>query len=358
MRPIPLLCTLSTLLFSQVEACTGIKLVAQDGTIVHGRTLEFGKPLNTSIAFIPRNYDFIGTHPMGPGLKFKSKYAVVGAIAFDEISVLDGINEKGLSVGTFYFPGFASYADITAENQPRALSPTEFPNWVITQFATVDEVKAALSSVVIAPTPLKSWENQPPPFHYIVFDLTGKCLVIEPLKGELVTFDNPLGVFTNSPEFPWHVTNLRNYVNLSVTNPPPMELEGLKFSAFGHGAGMVGLPGDFTPPSRFVRAAIFSQVSAPPQNTEDAILQVFHVLNQFDIPKGALRGTLNGKTYYDYTLLTSARDPHNLKYYFNCYEDQSIRMVHLKAFDPNGKAVKKFPMTGQEKITDISSLLK
>ncbi len=155
MRPIPLLCTLSTLLFSQVEACTGIKLVAQDGTIVHGRTLEFGKPLNTSIAFIPRNYDFIGTHPMGPGLKFKSKYAVVGAIAFDEISVLDGINEKGLSVGTFYFPGFASYADITAENQPRALSPTEFPNWVITQFATVDEVKAALSSVVIAPTPLK-----------------------------------------------------------------------------------------------------------------------------------------------------------------------------------------------------------
>ncbi len=182
--------------------------------------------------------------------------------------------------------------------------------------------------------------------------------MIEPLKGELVTFDNPLGVFTNSPEFPWHVTNLRNYVNLSVTNPPPMELEGLKFSAFGHGAGMVGLPGDFTPPSRFVRAAIFSQVSAPPQNTEDAILQVFHVLNQFDIPKGALRGTLNGKTYYDYTLLTSARDPHNLKYYFNCYEDQSIRMVHLKAFDPNGKAVKKFPMTGQEKITDISSLLK
>lgn len=339
-------------------ACTGIKLVANDGSTVHGRTLEFGKPIDTSIAFIPRGYPFVGTPPQGKGLNFKAKYAVIGAIAFDEISILDGINEKGLSVGTFYFPGFAGYTETTSENRSKSLSPTEFPNWIITQFATVEEVRAALPSVVIAPTPLKDWENAPPPLHYVVFDLSGKSIVIEPVAGQLKIYDNPLGILTNSPEFPWHMTNLRNYIHLSTTNPAPIEIDGVKLSAFGHGAGMMGMPGDFTPPSRFVRAALYSHAADIPENIDEAILQVFHVLNQFDIPKGALRGTEEGKTYYDYTLLTSARDPHNLRYYFKNYEDQSIRVVDLKAFDFNGKSVKRLPVTGKEKITDISSLLK
>jgi Penicillin V acylase and related amidases len=124
----------------EINACTGIKLTPKDGSIVHGRTLEFGVPLDSSIAVIPRGYEFIGTTPKGSGLSYSVKYGAVGAVLFDDMAILDGINEKGLAVGTFFFPGFALYASITDENQARALSPSEFPHWIVTQFANVDEV--------------------------------------------------------------------------------------------------------------------------------------------------------------------------------------------------------------------------
>ena len=105
-----------------VEACTGIKLIAKDGSLVHGRTLEFGVKINASVAVIPKNYEFVGTTSQGPGLAYRSKYGAVGAIAYGKPALLDGINEQGLAVGTFYFPGFAGYSDITAQNQSQALS--------------------------------------------------------------------------------------------------------------------------------------------------------------------------------------------------------------------------------------------
>ena len=144
---------------ASMDACTGIKLKAKDGSVVHGRTLEFGIPVHVTTAVVPRNYEFKATTPNGPGLTYKSKYAAVGAIAFDNVAILDGMNEKGLSVGTFYFPTFAGYTQTTAENQPKSLSPVDFPNWIVTQFATVEEVKAALPNVVIAPTVVKAWGN-------------------------------------------------------------------------------------------------------------------------------------------------------------------------------------------------------
>lgn len=339
-------------------ACTGLKLVAQDGTTVHGRTLEFGRPVPTSVAIIPRGYSFTGTHPSGPGIEFQAKYAVVGAIAFDELSILDGINEKGLSVGTFYFPGFADYAPATEQNRPNSLSPTEFPNWLVTQFATLDEVKEALANIAIVATPLKSWDNSTPPFHYIVYDKAGNSLVIEPIKGQLIVHDNKLGVITNAPSFDWHLANLRNYIHLTPENISPVTIDGITFAPFGHGSGMVGIPGDFTPPARFVRAAAYSLASLKPENSTEAIFQLFHVLNQFDIPKGALRESHGEAALYDYTLMTSARDPQNLRFYFKSYEDQSIKMVDLNRFDLGAKTVKKLPIGGKETIKDLSSQLK
>ena len=216
----PVLISLLLLLSAlKVDACTGIKLIAKDGSIVHGRTLEFGLPIESSIAVIPRGIQFVGTTPMGPGLSYTVKYATVGAVLFGDMAVLDGINEKGLAVGTFFFPGFAEYASITDENQAQALSPSEFPHWIVTQFASVDEVKKALTNVFIAPTLVRGWGNQPPPFHYIVYDLSGKCLVIEPLNGQLTTYDNPLGVFTNSPTFDWHLTHLRGGTSRRFHSP-------------------------------------------------------------------------------------------------------------------------------------------
>lgn len=343
---------------SMLDACTGIKLVAKDGAIVHGRTLEFGRKIEMSVAFIPRGYAFKGTTPKGEGLSYTAKYAALGGIAFNAPSILDGINEKGLSIGVFYFPGFAGYTDTTSENQSKSLSPLEFGNWVLTQFASVDEVKAALKDVVISPTVDNHWGTAPPPFHYIVIDKKGNGLVIEPINGELKTYENKLGVFTNSPTFDWHMTNLRNYINLKAVNTPPLVIDGVEFASFGQGAGLVGLPGDFTPPSRFVRAAIFEVAGIPVENAEKAVFQAFHILNQFDIPVGAVREVIDGVTYTDFTMFTSVRDPQALKYYFKDYENSAIRVVDFSKFDPNGKKILSTEIGGKQVVTDITKELK
>jgi choloylglycine hydrolase len=344
---------------TNIEACTGIKLVAKDGNIVTGRTLEFGVQVDTSIAVVPRGYKFTGTTPNGDGLTYTTKYASVGAIAYGHPQIMDGMNEKGLVVGTFYFPGFAGYSEINKENQAKALSPVDFPNWLLTQFATLEEVKAALPSVVIAPTVVKEWGPTPAPFHYIVYDKKGNALVIEPVDGAFTTYENnDLGVFTNSPTFDWHMTNLRNFINLTPFNVKPLDIRGLILAPFGQGSGMVGLSGDFTPPSRFVRAAIYSVTAVPSKDANEAVFQAFHILNQFDIPVGVAREVINGVTYSDYTLVTSVKDPQSLKYYFKTYEDQNLKVVDLSKFDLNAKDLLTAKTASAQKAQDISSQLK
>lgn len=349
---------LSIVLGSKVVACTGMQLTAKDGSIVHGRTLEFGTQIVVSAAVIPRGYAFTGTTPLGKGLQYKAKYGAVGAMMFNEPALADGINEKGLSVGTFYFPGFAGYSQITPENQAKALAPTEFPNWIITQFSTVDEVKEALATVVIVPTKLKNWGDIAPPFHYIVYDRSGKCVVIEPQDGKLLAYDNSFGVITNSPPFHWHMTNLRNFINLRTANAPPLFVRGVELAPLGQGSGMMGLPGDFTPPSRFVRAAVFSYTAIASNTAPEAVLQMFHLLNQFDIPVGIAREVVQGVTHSDYTMATCVRDPQALKYYLRTYQDQTIRVVDLNAFNLDEKKIKSLTPSGQQVIIDISSNLK
>lgn len=339
-------------------ACTGIQLKALDGSYVSGRTLEFGIPLDVSAIIVPRNYEFKGTLPDGSaGMTYRSKYAAVGGAMFGADDIADGVNEKGLVVGDFYFQNYAAYAPVTAENKSHALSPTDFSNWIITQFATVDEVKKALTSVVIVGTTPKGWPLLPP-FHYVVYDKSGKSIVIEPINGKLKVYNNPIGVMTNSPTFSWHMTNLANYVNLSPINSVSPSIDGHTLQQFGQGSGLHGLPGDFTSPSRFVRAAFVSASAVPVANVDLAVLQVFHILNQFDIPVGAVRDVHNGKTSEDQTLMTSVKDPINSKYYFRTYADQEIKVIDLKKFDLNAKTIKRINLAGTQPINDVSNTAK
>lgn len=340
--------------FNSVFACTGLQLKAKDGSFVNGRTVEFGINLNLSGLMVPRNFAFKGTLPDGSsGLSYTSKYAAIGGGMFDENAIADGINEKGLAIADFYFPGYAEYAKITPENKNKALSPTEFSNWILTQFATVDEVKQGIKSVVIAPSIPKGWPALPP-FHYIIYDKTGKSIVIEPIKGQLKVHDNPIGVFTNSPTFDWHMTNLANYVNLSPINAPTKNIDSLTLQQFGQGSGAHGLPGDFTSPSRFIRSAFFSSTAIPVDNAERAVFQAFHILNQFDIPMGSVRSKEGNSIISELTLATVVHDLQNLKFYFRTYDDQSIKMISLAAFDLNDKAIKRFNMNGTQTVVDIS----
>ena len=166
--------------------------------------------------------------------------------------------------------------------------------------------------------------------HFFIQDKSGKSIAVEPVGGTLKVHDAPLGVMTNAPTYDWHMTNLANYINLSPKDVEQAKLGNTTLSAFGSGTGMLGLPGDFTPPSRFVRAVMFSQAATPNKTAEEAVLSAFHILNQCDIPKGSVINAAVGEPTPEITEWTSANDLKNLRWYFRTFQDQSIRMVDLK----------------------------
>jgi choloylglycine hydrolase len=315
-------------------ACTGISLHAKDGAAIRGRTLEFGFPMQSNVIVVPAGTEMSGTLPDGgKGLVYTSRHTVVGANAFHLPVIIDGINDQGLSVGLFYFPNYAKYTDVTAENASHAIAPHEFGMWVLANFATIDEVKGGLKDIVVVPTPargLGSAQGMVAPAHFFIQDKTGKSIAVEPVDGTLKVHDAPLGVMTNAPTYDWHMTNLQNYINLSVKDVESAKMGPLTLKAFGSGSGLHGVPGDFTPPSRFVRAAIFSQSAAANDTAQDAVLSAFHILNQFDIPKGAVQNSAVGGTAEEITEWTSVADLKNLRWYFRTFGDQAIRMVDLK----------------------------
>jgi choloylglycine hydrolase len=340
-----------------VQACTGIRLTAKDGTVVHARTMEFAIDILSEVMMVPRGYARTGTTPDGKkGLKWKAKYASVGLNGVGLPILFDGLNEKGLAAGMFYFPASARYMPYTAATAGKTIAQWEVPSWILENFASVEEVKANIGGIVVPAVVFGGW-GFAPEAHYIVHDASGKSIVIEYTGGKLNVYDNPLGVLTNSPAFDWHMTNLRNYVNFSMTNVPPVKLGSIKLEPFGQGSGMLGLPGDFTPPSRFVRAVAFSQSVFTPKTGNDAVLEAFHVLNQFDIPKGAAREhekDAHGNILADYTIWTAASDLKAKQYFFRTYENSQIRMVDLMKMNLDAKDIVKISIKGDEIIKPLN----
>lgn len=318
---------------SRAVACTGIRVEAEDGSIIYARTLEFGINLQSQILVLPRQYEFVGTTASGkPGLTWKSKFAAVGMNAYDSDLLIDGVNEHGLAAGGFYMPGFAEYQTINPGEESQAIAPWEVITWILTNFTNVDEVRAALPGIKVAAAPFDE-RHGVPPLHFITHDESGNSLVIEYVDGKLYTYANPIGVITNSPTFDWHVTNLRNYVNLTANNVPPVALDGLRLSQLGQGSGLKGLPGDFTPPSRFVRAVALSQDANRGQTGVESVREAFHILDSFDIPRGVVRPSEGEREPYEYTQWTSASDLKSRTYYFHTYDNRRVRSVELTKFN-------------------------
>lgn len=172
--------------------------------------------------------------------------------------------------------------------QPRlinSITAIDVVHFILTQFATIDEVREGMSKVRVVPVVEESLGIYVEA-HFMVTDPQGRSIVIEFFDGEMKIFENPLGVLTNAPTFDWHMTNLRNYVNLSVVAIPNKKIEDLDFSALGGGSGMIGLPGDFTPPSRFVRATAYSQTARPTQSSNETIYELFRILDSFNVGVG------------------------------------------------------------------------
>jgi choloylglycine hydrolase len=337
-------------------ACTGIQLIAEDGTVVDARTMEFSIDIHSDLIMVPRGYSRVGSTPDGKeGLQWKAKYASVGLNGVGKPFLFDGINEKGLAAGLFYFPTSAEYMAYAAADAGRTLAPWELGSWMLENCGSVEEVKANIGTIVVPAVVYEGW-GFAPEVHFVVHDASGKSVVIEYVGGKLHVYDNPLGVVTNSPSFDWHMTNLRNYVNFSMTNVPAVKLGSMSLQPFGQGSGMLGLPGDFTPPSRFVRAVAFSQSALPARTGKEAVLEAFHILNQFDIPKGAAREEKkdeHGNILADYTLWTSVGDLKAKQYYLRTYENSQIRMVDLMKMNLDGKEMVTISIKGEETIKQL-----
>lgn len=358
MRALGLACTLvaaAAAVFgsSTACACTGITLRAKDGSVVYARTMEFGHDFNSQAIVVPRGYAFTGSAPAGEGMSWSTKYALVGANGLQMPIVLDGMNEQGLTCGLFYFPGFAGYQEVTPADAPRTIAPWELPGWILSKFSNVEEVRAGLPEIRVAAVKLPAWDMVPPA-HFIVHDAAGNCLVIEYVNGQLNLFDNPIGVITNSPTFDWHLTNLRNYVNLSSANASPHELDGVKLEQFGQGSGMLGLPGDFTPPSRFVRAVAFSHAAIPGDTGPAAIEQAFHILDNFDIPYGTVRSPGAQQVEDEITEWTTASDTQARRFYFHTHGNRRVRMIDLTRMNLDAKEIVTLPMDQQPDVQDLT----
>ncbi|HIW97045.1 MAG TPA: choloylglycine hydrolase family protein [Candidatus Tidjanibacter gallistercoris] len=315
----------------ETEACTGITLKAADGAYVVARTIEWGgSNLNSQYVVVPRGFVQRSLTPSGTdGMEFTARYGYVGMSVEQKEFVAEGLNEAGLSAGLFYFPGYGAYEAFDAAKKAASISDLQLVPWILGSCKDVEEVKAAVQQVhVIAAYPDAST------VHWRFADASGRQLVLEIIDGRPMFYENELGVLTNAPGFTWQLTNLNNYVNLYPGAAPSQMLGALKLSPFGAGSGFLGIPGDITPPSRFVRAA-FYQASAPQQATaRDAVMQCFHILNNFDIPIGI--ETDRGKKATDIpsaTQWTAVTDVKNRIIYYRTMYDSSIRAFDLRSID-------------------------
>lgn len=359
LRLLFLLAACAALAAAPAAACTGITVKAQDGAVVHARTMEFGMDLHSEVLIIPRGY---GLASLGPGdkagLRWKAKYAAVGLNALGLPSLADGMNEKGLGAGMFYLPGFAQYQKVTPADQDKCLAPWDVVVWMLTNFASVTEVKAALPQVKVWPATIADISSTFQPLHYLVSDKEGNSLVVEYVGGRLHLYNNPLGVITNSPPFDWHLNNLRNYVNLSANNVPQLKLKGINIYPTGQGSGMMGLPGDVTPPSRLVRAVAFTQAALPAPSGEEAVMNALRLLDSFYISKGMARAWEKGKVHYDYTQWMDACDLKNLKFYFATYENLTPKVVDMNKLNLEAVKLQRIPITTGPRFTDVTGLVK
>jgi choloylglycine hydrolase len=326
--------------------CTTLRIRALDGTVLIGRTMEYALPVNWEWRAIPRGVRQVSVAPDGDGLGWEGSHGYVGIGNGETRSfgltippqsgVPDGINEAGLYAGLLYLPGFAEYESPRGVPADRLLAPLDVASFVLATCATVPEAVTAVESVVVWPAPIPVIGV--PPLHLILHDRTGAAAVVEWVDGVRKVHDNPIGVATNSPPFDWHMTNLRNYVNQTAMDVPTRSLSGETMAPLGQGTGMLGLPGDFTPPSRFVRAVAFASSARTPDTASEGVSTVMHLLSSFDITKGVIRDavpegltTEDAAGLGDYTAFSSVAELNDSPAFtVRTYDDACQRRVALR----------------------------
>ena len=361
---VPFLTALAGLIgLTDSYACMSFRVAARDGNVMIGRTMEFGVDSQWKIAVVPRNMQFTSPAPGGKnGLTWKAKHGYVAVVGWGlDDMVVDGMNEAGLTFGALWYEPDVKYQNVPPGQEARALAETMIGSWILGNFATVDEVKLAMAEVLMFGYVVPAL-GIAPPGHLVMYDASGKSIVMEFDEGGKVRiYDNSFGILTNAPDFPWHIKHLRQYIGMSDENPKPREMAGVKLIPTGHGVGMIGLPGDLTPPSRFIRLGVTTYFADQAENAEKGLNLCQHIVNAFNIVSGVVvdrspQGKVVAKVT---TQWASFRDLANKIFYFQTYENLDLRKIDLRKLDFSADKVRFIQMYGDlQSVKDVTNTAK
>ena len=307
--------------------CTGIRFSDDKGNMYFGRNLDWSVGYGQKIVVTPRGYHY---HSAFLG-EIIPKYALIGMGIIEENVPLyfDCGNEAGLAIAGLNFPGYAEYAPNAIDGKTN-VSAYEFPLWVAMNFATVDEVEAALKDVAIVSKPIN--DKYPVSLlHWIIGDKT-RSIVVEYTAAGLQIFHNDVDVLANQPGYGWHQENLRNYMNLASPQPGQVVWGKAKMTAFGSGSLLRGLPGDYYSPSRFVRVAYLNTHYPTKSTEEENVSRLFHTLTGVAMIDGAAQMATGD---YEKTIYTGGFSSATNTYYWITYEDPAIKKAALVDYDVN-----------------------
>ena len=302
--------------------CTGARFSDAEGNMYFGRNLDWSTGYGQKVVVTPRGYKyqsaFLGEMTNSPAL------IGMGIVAENKPLYFDCANEHGLAVAGLNFPGYAKYASDVIDGKTN-VAAYEFPLWVALNFKTVDEVEKALKEVVIVAKPVN---NQYPvsELHWLIGD-SKRSIVVEYTERGMEIFKNDVDILTNQPGYGWHKENLRNYMNLFPQMPKEVKWREAKMTAFGSGSLMRGLPGDYYSPSRFVRVAYLNTHYPVQPDEASNISRLFHTLTGVAMIDGAA-AMADGD--FEKTIYTGGYSTKTQTYYYNTYEDPTIKSVALK----------------------------
>ena len=305
--------------------CTGIRFNSLDGSMLFGRNLDWSHSYGEHVVVAPATCKL----PQAFGEASHGTHDVIGMgiVAQGVPLYFDCANGAGLAVAGLNFPGYAQYEERPLEVKTN-VAAYEFPLWVARNFASVDEVEAALTGTAIVARPL--CEGYPVSLlHWLIGDAE-RSIVVEYTQAGMHVFRNDVDVLTNQPGFAWHRENLRNYITLSSDMPTAATWGKAELAPYGAGAGARALPGDPYSTSRFVRAAFYN-ANYPAQAGEQAnVSRLFHTLAGVAMIEGSAR-MADGS--FERTLYTSGYSAATRTYYLSTYDDPSIRAYALADFD-------------------------
>ena len=306
-----------------------------------GRNLDLEYSYRESVTVTTRNYPF-RFRLMG---EMKSHYAMIGMAMVEEDYPLyyDATNEKGLSMAGLLFAGNAVYREV-AEGKDN-VSPFEFIPWVLGQCANLKEVRGLLDKINLAAIDFS--EKYPlSELHWMISDRE-ESIVVEAVKEGLRVYDNPVEVLTNNPPFDMQMFQLNRYMGISTEQPENLFSKELDLKIYSRGMGGLGLPGDWTSPSRFVRAAFTRMNAKSGSSEEESVSQFFHILGSVEHPRGCVHMG-NGK--YEITVYSSCCNTDEGIYYYKTYDNCNIIGIDMKKENLEGSSLISYPMQKEGRL--------